>query len=162
MKQDYVDSNKKFLTIISYSNKCRDRASYKTNKIKSKFDISKENKEIFYKSEEWKALRVWVFQNYISICFSCGSAENLEVDHIQPISRFPHQALKYKNMQILCRSCNSLKSNKTSRRFRTSVHKKKEFLVPYSIMMLGKFNYWYKFFPPIAFTNKLMVDDNQE
>jgi 5-methylcytosine-specific restriction protein A len=162
MNQDYVDNNKKFLTIISYSKKCRNRAAYKTNKIKSKFNISKENKEVFYQSEEWKSLRTWVFQSYNNICFSCGSADNLEVDHIQPISRFPHGALKHKNMQILCRTCNSLKSNKTSRRFKTSIHKKKNFLVPYNITMLGKFNYWYKFFPPIALSDKLMVEDKQE
>jgi 5-methylcytosine-specific restriction endonuclease McrA len=148
MNQNYVDTNKKFLNIISYSRKCTERAIYKTNKIKAKFNISKENKELFYNSNEWKLLRYWVFDNYNGICFSCGSIDNLEVDHIQPISRFPHGALKYKNMQILCRGCNALKSNRTSRKFKSSIHKKDNFKVPENIKTLGKFNYWHKFFPP--------------
>jgi 5-methylcytosine-specific restriction endonuclease McrA len=147
MKQDYVDNNLKFLTIISYSKKSYERAFYKSNKVKSKFDLSQERKEVFYSSPEWKLVREWVLNSYKNICFSCGSINNLEVDHIQPISRFPHGALKYKNFQILCRSCNSLKSNKTSRRFKTGIHKKKPFIVSEDVKALGKFNYWHKFFP---------------
>lgn len=148
MKQDYVNNNIKFLTIISYSKKSQDRSIYKTNKIKDEFDISTRNKETFYASEEWKLLRSWVFKSYINNCFSCGSNKNLEVDHIRPISKFPHEALKYKNLQILCRQCNALKSNKSSRRFKSSIHKIKPFLIDENIKILGKFNYWHKFFPP--------------
>lgn len=149
MNQGYIDSNIKFLTINSCSNKSRERSVYKTNKVKSKFEVTKERKQIFYSSSEWKIMRLWMLENYDNICFSCGSTEHLEVDHIQPISRFPHGALKHRNLQILCRSCNSLKSNRTSRRFKAAIHKVKPFLVSEEIKILGKHNYWFKFFPEI-------------
>lgn len=154
MNQEYKDNNIKFLTVISHSKKSTQRAVYKSDKIKCKFDMSQQNKDRFYNSDEWKIMRRWVLDSYSNICFSCGSLSSLEVDHIQPISKFPHGALKYRNFQILCRTCNSLKSNKTNRRFKTAIHKRKPFVVTAEIKNLGKFNYWYKFFPPKSIDTK--------
>ena len=43
-------------------------------------------------------------------CISCGSNENIEFDHIIPISKGGPST--YKNLQILCQNCNRSKSNK--------------------------------------------------
>jgi hypothetical protein len=43
-------------------------------------------------------------------CVMCGSQENLEFDHIIPHSK--GGAATYRNLQILCKSCNIQKSNK--------------------------------------------------
>ncbi len=43
-------------------------------------------------------------------CVKCGGQENLEFDHIIPFSK--GGATTYRNMQLLCKSCNIEKSNK--------------------------------------------------
>lgn len=46
-----------------------------------------------------------------SRCNICGSYNNLTIDHIIPITR--GGANDIKNVQILCRTCNILKSNRS-------------------------------------------------
>lgn len=43
-------------------------------------------------------------------CVHCGSTENLHIDHIEPFSRGGLTVLE--NLQVLCRTCNSRKSNR--------------------------------------------------
>lgn len=43
-------------------------------------------------------------------CINCGSQENLEFDHLIPVSK--GGATTYRNIQLLCKKCNIEKSNK--------------------------------------------------
>jgi len=43
-------------------------------------------------------------------CAQCGSQENLTIDHVVPMSQGGTDEVE--NLQFLCRSCNSRKSDK--------------------------------------------------
>lgn len=66
----------------------------------------------FYSSPEWICLRNQVLMQYGEKCMRCGSESNIAVDHIKPRSLFADLELVFDNMQVLCRSCNSSKSNR--------------------------------------------------
>ena len=70
----------------------------------------------FYTSPEWKLLRKDIIKAFGRVCNNCGvtilNDDELTVDHIQPRSHFPGQALMKNNLQVLCRSCNSKKGNR--------------------------------------------------
>ena len=51
---------------------------------------------------------VWNRDN--GCCIQCGSSINIEFDHIIPFSK--GGANTYRNIQILCQTCNRVKSNK--------------------------------------------------
>lgn len=61
---------------------------------------------------KWKNLRKRVIEKYGYKCNYCGSTEKIAIDHIKPYSKFPELALEFSNLQPLCKSCNSKKSNK--------------------------------------------------
>jgi hypothetical protein len=74
----------------------------------------------FYNSPEWLKLRTEVLLVYDSVCMKCGSTDHIHVDHIKPRSKFPHLELDFDNMQVLCRTCNLEKSNRTFIDYRKS------------------------------------------
>jgi 5-methylcytosine-specific restriction endonuclease McrA len=57
--------------------------------------------------EEWASL----CDIYNHVCLMCGKPEPLTIDHIVPLSKGGSNFIQ--NIQPLCRSCNSSKSNKT-------------------------------------------------
>lgn len=65
------------------------------------------------KGNKWAKLRKEVFAKYGYKCMKCGY-ENISnhVDHIKPVSLFPDLAFEFDNLQVLCASCNTKKSNK--------------------------------------------------
>jgi 5-methylcytosine-specific restriction endonuclease McrA len=69
----------------------------------------------FYKSREWLTLRYLTLAKYGGKCQCCGTRpayrHQVHVDHIKPISKFPHLALDEDNLQVLCSECNLGKSN---------------------------------------------------
>ena len=54
----------------------------------------------------------WLYDNQGSMCLSCGSPDDITVDHVEPVSK--GGAHDVSNMQILCRSCNSRKGTKST------------------------------------------------
>lgn len=71
----------------------------------------------FYKSPEWRLLRVRVLERFQCKCMMCGRSPKehgivIHVDHIKPRSKFPELGLDFNNLQILCDDCNIGKSNK--------------------------------------------------
>lgn len=83
-------------------------------------------KDLFYKSQEWKEVRYEKLRE-IQYCECCGKAKGdfleggeivkLTVDHIKPRSRYPELALDTINLQVLCQYCNEGKSNIYEDRF---------------------------------------------
>lgn len=75
--------------------------------------------EHFYKSREWRELRFSVLVEFGRKCMCCNATDKpLHVDHIKPISKYPHLKLTKANLQVLCEDCNLGKSNKYESDFR--------------------------------------------
>ena len=76
-------------------------------------DIIKRNDSTFYSTKEWRKLRIEVLSLYGTRCMKCGTNDGDHVvDHIKPRSKFPLLELDINNMQILCNTCNIIKSNR--------------------------------------------------
>lgn len=74
------------------------------------FDKSRQPKNIKKRSIP-KLVRNAVFENDNFTCVSCGSTEDVCIDHIIPECRGGTRTAD--NLQTLCRSCNSSKGTKT-------------------------------------------------
>ena len=78
-------------------------------------------KDAFYKSWEWRTLRMEVLKEHGRACQCCGAAPGMKdasgdpvricVDHIKPLSKFWELRLDQSNLQILCDECNQGKGN---------------------------------------------------
>lgn len=68
----------------------------------------------FYKSREWRELRLIVLDAQ-RVCRLCGRGPDmgvvLHIDHIKPRSIYPELSLDPCNLQVLCAECNKTKSN---------------------------------------------------
>lgn len=64
----------------------------------------------FYELKQWRELRYQVLAKRGGKCECCGRSSKdgvvLHVDHIKPRKRFPHLALSFDNLQVLCADCN--------------------------------------------------------
>lgn len=70
----------------------------------------------FYKSWEWRTLRMLVLKQHGPVCMCCGAergdvnmsgeAVKICVDHIKPLSTHWHLRLDPSNLQVLCDECN--------------------------------------------------------
>jgi len=73
-------------------------------------------KDAFYKSWEWRTLRMEVLKEHGHACQCCGAEPGMKtasgdpvricVDHIKPLSKFWHLRLDRTNLQVLCDECN--------------------------------------------------------
>lgn len=85
------------------------------HKKKNKTKPIKKIKKDFYLSREWRELRYKVIKKFDRKCMVCFRTNiEIHIDHIKPISKFPHLALEITNLQVLCVDCNFGKSNKDS------------------------------------------------
>lgn len=57
-----------------------------------------------------------LLQFYGGVCLKCGATEDLQADHVVPLAEGGRHATY--NLQILCRSCNSSKSNRNAEDYR--------------------------------------------
>jgi len=93
--------------------------SSETKKTKRPPTISA--KEDFYKSWDWRTLRMEALKEHGRACQCCGAEPGMKtaagepvricVDHIKPLSKFWHLRLVKSNLQILCDECNQGKGN---------------------------------------------------
>lgn len=90
------------------------------NDYVTRVNVSKFSSKNFYKSREWKELRLAAL-SVCSKCLLCGASKEtgavLHVDHIKPRSLWPELSLDINNMQILCGPCNMAKSNVISEKY---------------------------------------------
>lgn len=89
------------------------KAKKKNNRKKY---LTRGSSDDFYKSPEWRKLRYRVLKKYGANCMCCGQnykddGVKMHVDHIKPRSKYPHLALVFDNLQVLCEECNLGKSN---------------------------------------------------
>ncbi len=76
----------------------------------------------FYTSPEWRQLRKKIINKFGNRCMKCGiEDDNICVDHIKPKSKYPELQMDENNLQILCRICNSIKSNKNEIDYRNKI-----------------------------------------
>jgi hypothetical protein len=67
----------------------------------------------FLLSKDWIELKTKVLNHYGRKCMKCGIKNTeLHVDHIKPRSKFPELSLVFENLQVLCKCCNQIKSDK--------------------------------------------------
>lgn len=71
--------------------------------------------DAFLQTYEWRVLRMKVLKHYGARCMCCGATPSggavMNVDHIKPRRDFPHLALDFDNLQVLCHECNHGKGN---------------------------------------------------
>jgi len=75
-----------------------------------------EQRKQVYAAPEWGKLRKQVIKENGRKCAQCGkfikNNDELTVDHMQPISKYPDLVFKRDNLQVLCRQFNSAKRDR--------------------------------------------------
>lgn len=99
--------------IIREANK---EARQPKKRLKRKGDPSPDRRETFFRSWEWRTVRMEVLKERGRTCMCCGATSadktpdgkrvRIQVDHIKPISRYWNLRLKKSNLQVLCEECN--------------------------------------------------------
>lgn len=122
------------------------RVSNYVNIQKNKYELSRKGSVLFYNSDEWKLLKKWVYGTYERECFRCRAMDTeLHVDHIVPISVNPEKSTNFANLQILCKECNLLKSNRTLEKYRPLLKENRIDIKLEEILEIKK--RWDRFFP---------------
>lgn len=87
----------------------------------SRLEINKSrNEKKVYSSQKWRKLRYKILSESKRECSLCKSKDELHIDHIKPLSKYPHLGFELSNLQILCKQCNFGKSNLDDKDFRST------------------------------------------
>ncbi len=101
----YTDEEKKLL-IMEYCDK--ERQKFERLKAKFNSEASQEIKRERLQIPEEVRIAVW--RRDQGKCVRCGSRENLEYDHIVPVSKGGSNTVR--NVELLCESCNRQKGDR--------------------------------------------------
>ncbi len=111
-----IDNNKPKLTREEIGQRRELREKYRGPRVRRGRNRTSPQSEAFFESREWLELRYNILKRDGAICALCGITRAdgavLQVDHIEPRSKFPERALDPGNLQVLCRDCIQGKSNK--------------------------------------------------
>lgn len=122
----YREKNKDKIKITKKIYNEKNKNKIKANK--KEYD-KKHTKEHRKRSRKRRALKVSICEHYTvqdelytralfhNACFNCGSTETLCIDHVYPLSS--GCALSKTNACLLCRTCNSSKSDRDPKNFYT-------------------------------------------
>lgn len=86
-----------------------DKERRKFEKLKHKYETG-EKEETYKRTPIPEAVRIEVWRRDGGKCVKCGSRENLEYDHIIPVSKGGGNTAR--NIELLCESCNRSKGAK--------------------------------------------------
>jgi hypothetical protein len=100
----YTDDERKLL-ILEYA----DGERKKFERLKTKFSSKNVDELKYERIRIPEEVRVEVWRRDQGRCVRCGSRENLEYDHIVPISKGGSNTAR--NIELLCQNCNRTKSN---------------------------------------------------
>jgi 5-methylcytosine-specific restriction endonuclease McrA len=117
-KKAHSPSPKKLASVKSYQDKHLVLITKDGQKVFNnvKQHSSQQDREDFYRSWDWRTLRMKVIKKYGRRCMCCGSTPSdvdtsgapvrIVVDHIKPLANFWQMRLVPSNLQILCDECN--------------------------------------------------------
>jgi hypothetical protein len=87
-----------------------DRERRKFEQLKNKFSGTKSEDLKYERFRIPESVRIAVWRRDQGRCARCGSRENLEYDHIVPVSKGGGNTER--NIELLCQNCNRSKSNR--------------------------------------------------
>jgi len=99
----YTDEEKKLLIMENF-----DQERRKFERLKNKHEYSDDTK--YQRPNIPESVRIIVWKRDSGKCVKCGSRENLEYDHIIPISKGGSNTAR--NIELLCENCNRSKGAK--------------------------------------------------
>ncbi|MBU1065526.1 HNH endonuclease [bacterium] len=99
----YTDEEKKLLIMENF-----DQERRKFERLKNKHEYSDDTK--YQRPNIPESVRIIVWKRDSGKCVNCGSRENLEYDHIIPISKGGSNTAR--NIELLCENCNRSKGAK--------------------------------------------------
>jgi hypothetical protein len=99
------DEEKKLL-ILEFA----DRDRRKFERLKNKFSGEKSDELEYKRTRISEEARIAVWRRDQGRCARCGSRENLEYDHIVPVSKGGGNTER--NIELLCQDCNRAKGNR--------------------------------------------------
>lgn len=102
---NYSDEERKLL-LLEFADKERQ----KFERLKAKFSKEQTQHIKYERSRIPENVRIEVWRRDQGKCVDCGSRENLEYDHIVPVSRGGSNTAR--NVELLCEVCNREKGNR--------------------------------------------------